>query len=358
MNTKKIAVGALFLVLVLAAGYWWQAGLGPTKPENPPGPPEKITVGTAVTTLSGLLYIAQDQSYDKKYGLKLELKTCPAGKDAISQLQAGQLEVACCAEYVLVRAILDGARDLRCLGVLCSGSVLELVARRDRGINRLEDLRGKTIGVPPMHAARFFLGRFLALHHIPLKEIKIVDISRPDSLDALAAGKVDAVMVVEPRSSDLFRKLGGNAVVWPAQGGQDLFWLLVTRQSVIQTRGAALEKLLQALARSAAFTQEKPEAARKMVDQWLKVPLTDLEGDRLHVNYRLFLDQGLLLAMEDEARWIMVNRLTEQTKMPDFLDYLYTAPLAQIAPNSVRIILPRDEKGAAPPSSRTGEGGR
>lgn len=165
-------------------------------------------------------------------------------------------------------------------------------------------------------------------------------------------------MVVEPRSSELFRKLGSNAVVWPAQEGQDLFWLLVTRQGVIRTREAALEKLLQALDRSAAFTQEKPEAARKMVAQWLKVPLADLEGDSSRVNYRLFLDQGLLLAMEDEARWIMVNRLTEQTKMPDFLDYLDTAPLAHVAPKSVGIILPRDEKGAAPPSSLTGEGGR
>ena len=43
--------------------------------------------------------------------------------------------------------------------------------------------------------------------------------------------------------------------------------------------------------------------------------------------YPLFLDQSLLLAMEDEARWLIDNRLTDQTKVPDYLDYFSVARL-------------------------------
>jgi hypothetical protein len=40
-------------------------------------------------------------------------------------------------------------------------------------------------------------------------------------------------------------------------------------------------------------------------------------------NFSLSLDQSLILAMEDETRWMIANNLTKEFAVPDFLDYIY-----------------------------------
>ena len=39
--------------------------------------------------------------------------------------------------------------------------------------------------------------------------------------------------------------------------------------------------------------------------------------------YSLSLDQSLIVAMEDEARWMISNGLTTEKQVPDFLNYIY-----------------------------------
>ena len=44
--------------------------------------------------------------------------------------------------------------------------------------------------------------------------------------------------------------------------------------------------------------------------------------------------------MEDEAAWMIQNRLTDQVKIPNFLDYLDPGPLLKASPKAVRLVLP------------------
>ena len=54
--------------------------------------------------------------------------------------------------------------------------------------------------------------------------------------------------------------------------------------------------------------------------------------------FSLTLDQSLVLAMEDEARWMIANNLTNATAVPDFRQYIYTDGLESVRPGSVNII--------------------
>jgi NitT/TauT family transport system substrate-binding protein len=42
--------------------------------------------------------------------------------------------------------------------------------------------------------------------------------------------------------------------------------------------------------------------------------------------------------MEDEARWMIENKLTAETEVPDFLDYIYVDGLEAVRPYAVHII--------------------
>jgi NitT/TauT family transport system substrate-binding protein len=337
-KTLMAILTPLFL-LTLCAGTLWQTGCSP-KPE----PPEKITIGANVIGMNGLLYIAKSQKYDEEHGLEITIKPYDTGRDAAREVRAGRIDLATCAEFVLVNEVFTGAHNLRCLTILSSGDIHSLITRRNKGISRPEDLRGKTIGVPKGTSAEFFLGRFLTFNNISLQEVTIVDINLYDLADALAAGKVDAVLAWEPVTNDILKQIGDNAIEWPAQEGQDFYWLLVTREDVIQNQRAKLEKLFRTLSQAAKFAQDQPAAARAIIAQWTKVPLANLQAGKYPMKYELVLDQALLLAMEDQARWMIRSSLTDQTNVPNYLGYINAEALARVKPQAVRVIIPKEKK--------------
>ena len=155
-------------------------------------------------------------------------------------------------------------------------------------------------------------------------------------------GKVDAVLAWEPNSFTIFKKMGKDCITWPAQGGQDFYWLLMTCEETIEQRFSVLVKMLQALDQAAEFFQKRPTESLAIISEWTKVSLDDLQKLK---RYELVLDQGLLLAMEDQARWLIQNRLTDRTQVPD-LPELYLS----------RGALESQPQGRAAGAARPGQG--
>ena len=56
------------------------------------------------------------------------------------------------------------------------------------------------------------------------------------------------------------------------------------------------------------------------------------------IHHSFSLDQSLITAMEDEARWMIKNNLTTEKQVPDFLNYIYVDGLKAVKPGAVNII--------------------
>jgi ABC-type nitrate/sulfonate/bicarbonate transport system substrate-binding protein len=334
---KKIIVVVPILLLIIVAITLWQTGTFSHSP-----PPEKITIGSISSRISGLVYVAQEQEYFKDQGLDVAVKTNVSSIESLKDLKAGHVDLACCGGFHLVKEAFSGASNLHALTVLCNGQIMDLFARRDRGIKGPEDLRGKTIGLLKGTGAEYFLGVVLTYNHIPLSAVRIVDVKPFAFGEDLASGRVDAVVAWEPYIGDIINKMGNAVITWPAQEKKDIFWILVGRKDWLKLNPAAMEKLLWALEQASKFIKEHPDKAKEMICRRTKFPLTD--WDRYPLRYELFLDQGLMLHMEDEAAWMIKNGITDRTVIPDFMNYLDPGPLLKVNPQAVQIGIPGEGK--------------
>jgi ABC-type nitrate/sulfonate/bicarbonate transport system substrate-binding protein len=324
-------------LLILIAGFLWQTGFFSRS-----APPEKITIGTILSRISGLIYVAQEQGYFRAQGLDIIVKANASSPESIQDLKAGHIDLACCGVFNLVKEACVHGSNLCALSVLCNGQIMDLIARRDRGIRGPEDLRGKTIGLLKGTGAEYFLGVVLTFHHIPLKEVTIVGVEPNAFGETLATGKMDAVVAWEPYIGEIFKKMGDAVVTFPAQEKNDIFWILVGREGYLKRNPAAVEKLLRALEQASKFIKEHPVEAKEIICRRTRFPLED--WDRYPLRYEIFLDQGLLLHMEDEAAWMIENGMTDRTEIPNFMKILDPGPLLQVNPQAVRLGIPGEGK--------------
>jgi NitT/TauT family transport system substrate-binding protein len=212
------------------------------------------------------------------------------------------------------------------------------MGRKDRGIEKVSDLEGKRIGVPLKTAAEFYLGRFLDLHGMNIKQVTLVDVSPPQVVDALVNGDVDAVLAWQPNAKALEDRLGDGIVKWPAQNEQVTYCTVISTQAWTADHPELVGGFLSSLAQAEEYFILHPAEAKAIVQKRLKYDDAYMAAIWPEHQFSLSLDQSLMLAMEDEARWMINNNLTSEKQTPDFLDYIYTKGLEATKPEAVNII--------------------
>ncbi|MGE5602256.1 MAG: ABC transporter substrate-binding protein [Nitrososphaerales archaeon] len=332
----KLALAAVPLLAVLLLALLLP-GCSPTPVA---APAESLTIGAPTGLENSLpLLVAQEQGFFVRNGLAVTLRKYDSGLAAMNGLLAGEVDVAGpMAEYVLVGKSLAGA-PVQALATIDRIEFNSLTARKDHGIETPADLKGKRVAVLKGTAVEFYLGRFLALNGIDASSVTLVDTgTMGGGVDRLLRGEVDALAATEPYPSQAAAQLGDKGVWWSVQSSQPVYSVLTGRRAWIAGHRAAVERLLRSLDDAEDFIAGNPEATKRIARE--KFGLTD-EGLATmwpRNRFSLSLEMALIVAMEDEARWMIQNRLTDAKQVPDFGQYVYPDALQAVKPDAVRLI--------------------
>ncbi len=338
-RTVIIAIAAIAFILVVAG-----ITLLPGCSQNPlnskrgySGKMETITVGTAPLESSALIYIAERQGFFSRNGLDVTIKNYDTGAASLNGLLKGEVDIATPAEYAMVGKAFKREKT-RAIASIDKAEYFYLIGRKDRGIKSIADLRGKKIGVVRKTTAEFYLGRFLEVNGVSINQVTLVDIDISKSADVITNGDVDAIISRPPHLGTIEKQLGVNAVIWPAQSDQALYAIMVGKNNWITEHPELLKRLLSSLAQAEEYLIHNPTEAKAIVQKRLKFDDTYIASVWSQNQFALSLDQSLVLAMEDEARWVINNNLTTETAIPDFSNYIYVDGLKEIKPEAVNII--------------------
>jgi len=339
-KAKLWYVGLVLALLLLGGGaflaYRW---LGAAKTHDRPaysGPVQKIAVAN-IGEYSILNLIAKQKGYFVQNGLNAEITEYASGPPAMADLLAGKVDVAVAADFVGVVNIFSHP-ELRILSQLGSQDNFRIIARKDKGITSAEGLKGKTIGVTKKSAGEFFLGRFLSLHNLGLGDITEVDLAPAAMVTQLTNSQLDAVVTFEPHAYKLQNTLGDAIISWSAQGDERALAVSYTTDALVKDRPETIRRYLASLRDAQNFLRQNDAGARQIL-------ATAQNYDPAYVDYiwpkfdfRLSLSQELLLTMEDQARFVMANKLTAAAKVPNYLDYIYFKGLQAVQPEAITII--------------------
>ncbi len=336
MNRTKAIALALIAVLVLAVLTGWYLS-GPGK--GPALPVEPITVAYSPFESTALLWVAEDRHFFEQNGLNLTLRKYDSGSGSLEGVINGEVDLAVgVTEFPLVQKAFRKEK-IRAIGSIDRGDFTHIIARRDRGITNVSDLRGKRIGTTVGTVAEFHLGRFLTLHGMDMRDITVVDVRTPDGwVNDVADGKLDAIATAQPYANAARDRLGDNGVVWSAQSNQPLYALVISTDRWVVQKPATAEKFLRSLAQAEEYLHAHPEEAKAIEQRRLDLDPGYMDTVWEQNQFALTLDQSLVLAMEDEARWMIAHNMTNATGVPDFRDYIYTKGLDSVKPGSVNII--------------------
>ena len=332
MKKTGIVITALIVIGIIVGGYFW---LSQEKPEKYTGPVEKITLAAYAGGTGTLVYVAEDQGFFEENGLEVTIKDYESGKAAADSLLDGEADICTSADFVFVSNSFDHA-DLRVFGTVATSEVKELVARKDKGITTIDDLIGKKIGVTKRSGGEFALGRFLIFNALSYEDVELADLKPNEIVEAVLNGDIDAGFTWDPNVYNIKEKLGDNAMSWT--GGQDFYFVLLTKEDWIKNNPAAAERFIKSVLEAEDYIKDNSEEAKEFVKNRFNYKLDYIDYSWPKREFAVILEQAMLITFEDQARWRIKQGLTDATEVPNYLYYIYMDALEKVKPEAVKII--------------------
>ena len=284
-----------------------------TEPEPP------LRLGTNIWPGYEPLYLAREQGYltEDKVALVELLST----SEVMRAFRNGAIDAAALTldEVISLRAA--GLRPVVVQVADISHGADVILVRQ--GIERMQDLRGRRIGVEATALGVYMLSRALALHGMDLEDVEMIHLEVNEHREAWLSGQVDAVVTFEPVRQQLIDE-GGIILFDSSMIPGEIVDLLVVRESLLASRQEQLSHLLGAWYQALEYLHRSPAAAAEIMAarlggdgegvlsslQQLHLPDPEENSGFMHGNpsrlqkqaeqlARIMLDQGLLQQLPD-----------------------------------------------------------
>jgi len=338
-STWLLASAAALGAALLGTAWLWFAQAPAAQRSTAPSAtaqPLTIAVSTAYAGSCPVL-AASDRGFFKAEGVTATVQPHSSGKSALNAVLEKKAELATVAELPVMFAAMSGQPVMVLANMFRTERDAGVIVRKDRGIAAPADLKGKRVGVQLGTAAHFMLEVFLGLQKLSTRDVTLVDLPTHELSNALSQGVVDAVATWEPHLDSMRAMLGPNGTVFYGERVYSYF-LLAGMRDQVRAQPQAVQGVLRAVVRGAQYCAEAPAAAAALLASPTKPD--PVRAAELWRGYRfdVSLEQSLLLALEDESRWAIQNKLVAGSSTPNYLDHLHLDALMAVRPAAVTVI--------------------
>ncbi len=334
LSKRTLVIITGLIILALLAGSFIY--LNSPKPYS--GNVESVSLGMEPNQVNLLVYVAQAQNYFSANGIRVTIKDYGSGSAAVTGMLNGEVNIATATEFVVAQNALAN-QSLQAFASIDKFLQIYVIGNENQGITKISDLSGKKVGLTLKTASEFYLGRFLELNNINPDQINLVNVPPAQVEEALANGTVDAVVAWQPYVGEIENRMGNNSIImWDAQSGQVAFDCAISKSNWIANNPDLVRRCLKSLAQAEQYTINHASEAKVIVQNRLNLTAEYIGAVWGQYRFSLSLDQSLIVAMQDESRWLIQNNLTSNAAVPNFLNHIYVDGLKSEKPESVNVI--------------------
>ncbi len=334
-NSRGFARWVLLMVILIAIGgtaVWFAQ-----RKSAPSGPLEKVSIAFPTQPGSALLYLAQARGLFRDQGIEMAGQPVATGRQALDLMLQDKADLSIVADLPLVFAVAKAQKPIVLATLFRDHGGVAVVARRDRGISSPSDLRGKRVGVTFGSTTQFFFDAFLIERQIPPDSVTVVDLKFENIADAIMSGEVDAVCAWDPALAKAQEALQQNGLTFDSSSQYSFRFQLVVSEKYFMDHKDQLRRIVAALDQAEAYIAAQPAQARELVLQGTGMQEAAFKRGYDSGEIGLLLDQGLLLALDDQTRWAMKRGVVKSGPVPNYLDYIYPDALKAVKPQAVTL---------------------
>jgi NitT/TauT family transport system substrate-binding protein len=225
------------------------------------------------------LYVGMDQGYFKAEKLTIQPRPAEGGAAIVPAVVSGDNQIGFSNTTSLI--IAAGKKlpiQIIAQGVLAGKGEKDawdgLIVAKGSDIRSPKDLEGKSIAVNTLNnVGPLTINQSLEREGVDYRTVKYVEVPFPDMNAALESGRVDAAFVVEPFYSQ-GRGSGARSLFSPyeetAPNLTVATWF-TSRQYIEQNRDV-VDRFKRAMDKSLEYSADNPDAVRKAVLEYTKIP--------------------------------------------------------------------------------------
>jgi len=208
--------------------------------------------------------LAKHLGYYKDAGYDVEFVVARGGVDVAKQVGVGNAPIggAIGDTPIIVRG--NGV-PVKVVGLMGGGALTVVVGRKDRGVQKLEDLKGKKISAMAFQDTTYFalLGA-LASKGISKNDVDAQAVGPAGVTSLIIAGSVDACACTPDWEVDVKEALKDNAVSIPTKDAfQSMAQAILASDDVIAKRPQMVKAIVQATLKGMKYVMDDPAKAAK-----------------------------------------------------------------------------------------------
>lgn len=296
---KKLMVLAVAGLLTLSLGVGCSSG-GSKKTTETISKYEPVNLsvaympnmGSASALVSGI-----EQGIFEEYGINITLTQFAGGPASIAAMASGDIDIAQIGHGAHALCIEGEAKVFAIDALSLSDAVL---ANKDKGIEKIEDLKGKKVAVQAGTSSEIILDFALKAAGMSKDDLEIVQMEASGMVSAMISGGVDACATWEPSSTVIMQNLGEKCI---KLAGNEEFLEIATFPSGFITTDRFVNENREVLVRFATALLKAQDYRMPNIEQVCKDVAKLIEAD-----------PETILATKDGAKWLTGKEIKEAKK--------------------------------------------
>jgi NitT/TauT family transport system substrate-binding protein len=219
------------------------------------------------------LLVAQEKGLFKEYGVQVQPVYYDVLSDTYSDLASGQIDGALIAIGDTIN--INRSSPMKVVAIQDNGGDDAVVV--GPGINSIQDLKGKTIGMLIGSQYELTVVNMLQSANMNTDDVTIVVLNPEDAVEALKSGQVQAAFTWEPYLSDALSS--GNKIIYPKEQRHLFPGLIVFSKSIVDERPEDVRAFLKAWFQAVEYRMQSQGETRDIAAKYLGKNAKDVPTD-------------------------------------------------------------------------------